>query len=233
MMAKVDEQAQSAGQSSLVNDLSNNTQSKPKPRRGRPPKVNRELEDTKAELIRSGLAQLTEKGFAQSGIDPILKQVGVPKGSFYYYFASKEAFGQAVLDSYASYFAYKLDKHLLDDTNPPLMRISLFVQSAIDGMARFDFKRGCLVGNLGQEVDQLPGSFRPKLIAIFESWQQRLQACLELAKQQGEIAPATNCKLYAEHFWVGWEGAVSRARLVQRAQPLRHYLDCFLAGLPR
>jgi TetR/AcrR family transcriptional repressor of nem operon len=56
-------------------------------RRGRPPKIARENQDTKAELIRSGLEQLTKNGFASSGIDQILKKVAVPKGSFYHYFA--------------------------------------------------------------------------------------------------------------------------------------------------
>ena len=88
-----------------------------KPRRGRPPKNTRDNSDTKAELIRSGLEQLTENGFASSGIDPILKKVGVPKGSFYHYFASKEAFGLAVIESYANYFAKKLDSCLLDQCN--------------------------------------------------------------------------------------------------------------------
>ena len=135
-----------------------------KPRRGRPPKIIRENNDTKAELIRSGLEQLTEYGFASSGIDQILKRVNVPKGSFYHYFASKEAFGQAVIESYANYFARKLDVCLLDESYSPLARLHNFVEGAKVGMARHQFKRGCLVGNLGQEVDLLPESFRQQLI---------------------------------------------------------------------
>ncbi|MGM0537448.1 MAG: TetR/AcrR family transcriptional regulator, partial [Pseudomonadota bacterium] len=61
-----------------------------KPRRGRPPRVTRDDPDTRASLIRSGLEVLTEQGFTASGIDGILRRVGVPKGSFYYYFDSKE-----------------------------------------------------------------------------------------------------------------------------------------------
>jgi len=98
--------------------------------------------NTKAELIRSGLEQLTEKGFASSGVDQILKKVGVPKGSFYHYFASKEAFGQAVIEKYASYFANKLDACLLDEAYPPLARIGHFVDDAKTGMIRHHFKRG-------------------------------------------------------------------------------------------
>jgi len=204
-----------------------------KPRRGRPPKVSRESQDTKNKLIRSGLQQLTEHGFTSSGIDQILKNVGVPKGSFYYYFTNKEAFGQAVIDKYATYFANKLDIFLLDESYPPLTRISNFVEDAKIGMSRHQFKRGCLIGNLGQEVDLLPENFRPQLIDIFLYWQQCLAKCLKAAQVKGDISITANCELLAEYFWIGWEGAVSRARLVQSTTPLENYLNQFILGLPK
>ncbi|MDO6486303.1 TetR/AcrR family transcriptional regulator [Colwellia sp. 6_MG-2023] len=204
-----------------------------KPRRGRPPKASHENRDTKAELIRSGLEQLTENGFASSGIDKILKKVKVPKGSFYHYFASKEAFGQAVIDNYAKYFANKLDTCLLDESYPALKRISNFVEDAKIGMIRHNFKRGCLVGNLGQEVDLLPESYREQLVDIFHSWQHRVAQCLITAKAEGQLSATADCELLAEFFWIGWEGAVSRSKLVQSTQPLDNYFNCFISSLPR
>ncbi|MEL0658142.1 TetR/AcrR family transcriptional regulator [Psychromonas arctica] len=204
-----------------------------KPRRGRPLKSAQENRDTKAELIRSGLEQLTESGFASSGIDPILKRVGVPKGSFYHYFSSKEAFGLAVIESYANYFANKLDTYLLDESYPPLMRIKNFADNAKAGLERHHFKRGCLVGNLGQEVDLLPESFRQILIDIFDAWQLRISQCFKLAQTHGDLSITADCDQLAECFWIGWEGAVSRTRLVQSTTPLDNYLDNFIAGLPR
>ena len=204
-----------------------------KPRRGRPPKISRENHDTKAELIRSGLEHLTEHGFASSGIDQIVKKVGVPKGSFYHYFANKEAFGQAVIENYAAYFARKLDINLLNKNHSPLTRIHNFVEDAKLGMSRYEFKRGCLVGNLGQEVDVLPNSFREQLIDILMSWQKRIAICLLEAKDKGEISCTANCDLLAENFWVGWEGAVSRAKLVQNTKPLDNHFTYFIDSLPR
>lgn len=204
-----------------------------KPRRGRPPKAGRENTDTRAALIRSGLEHLTENGFAGSGIDTILKKVGVPKGSFYFYFASKEAFGHAVLNSYASYFAGRLCKALTDNSVSPLNRIGVFVSSAGEGMEKYHFKRGCLVGNLGQEVDALPESFRSRLTEIFVDWQRHLSRCLQAAQQEGELSASADCDILAEVFWTGWEGAVSRAKLEQSTRSLDLYLQFYLAGLPR
>ncbi|MGR6782041.1 acrylate utilization transcriptional regulator AcuR [Moritella viscosa] len=202
-----------------------------KPRRGRPPKVPRENSNTRALLIRSGVEVLTEIGFAAAGIDGILKKVGVPKGSFYYYFKSKEDFGQAVIDNYANYFAAKLDKCLLDESIAPLQRIVKFADEAKQGIVKFEFKRGCLVGNLGQEVATLPQSYRLVLQDIFTVWQTKMQACLETAQQQGDISLDINCEQQAEYFWIGWEGAVMRARLVQSVQPLNLYIATFIASI--
>ncbi len=118
---------------------------------GGPPKVDRDNLETREALLRRGLEVLTEQSFSATGLDYILKEIGIPKGSFYHYFTSKEAFGRAVLDEYARYFAQRLDHWLLDEALSPLERLVGFVQSAKSGMARHDYRRGCMVGNLGQK----------------------------------------------------------------------------------
>jgi TetR/AcrR family transcriptional repressor of nem operon len=200
---------------------------------GRPPKVERENVDTRDALIRCGVEVLTEQGFSVTGIDGILKRVGVPKGSFYHYFASKEQFGRAVLDSYAAYFARRLDRWLLDETLTPLERLAGFVQHSRASMARHGFRRGCLVGNMGQEVSMLPEGFREQLEIIFQAWQSRLALCLDQAKTAGELPLHADCDELAAYFWIGWEGAVLRARLVQSDAPLNTFITGFLRGLPQ
>lgn len=204
----------------------------PKPRRGRPPKAVYQNRDTKAALIRSGLEHLTETGFTASSIDVILKKVGVPKGSFYFYFSSKEAFGHEVMANYAQFFAKKLDKSLLDTSFSPLTRIANFVEGAKAGMATYDYKRGCLVGNLWQEVGLLPQGYREALLEILESWQHRIADCLREAQQVGELSKNADCEGLSVFFWTGWEGAVSRARLEKSDVPLNNYLAFFIKGLP-
>ena len=209
------------------------TIAKPQVRRGRPPKVAREHADTREVLLRCGMEVLTEQGFAVTGIDTVLKRVSVPKGSFYHYFDSKEAFGQAVLQRYAEYFARKLDRWLLNEDVLPLQRLRNFVEDAKAGMTKYQFRRGCLVGNLGQEVVVLPESFRNELEAVLLDWQQRLAACLREAVRQGQIAPDSDCEALAAFFWIGWEGAVLRARLVQDVRPLDVFTDGFITGITR
>ena len=201
--------------------------------RGRPPKRIDERLETREALIRRGTEVLTEKGFSATGLDEVLRQIGVPKGSFYHYFDSKEAFGLEVVDHYAAYFALKLDRWFDDESRAPRARLAGFIEAAKEGMARHAYRRGCLIGNLGQEMSALPESYRDRLEAVFQDWQARLAACLEVARRCGEIAPDADCERLAAFFWIGWEGAVLRARLMRSAAPLDLFAQEFVSVIKR
>ena len=201
-----------------------------KPRRGRPAKSPEQLRAMRSTLIRRGMELLTERGYSATGIDAILKPTGVPKGSFYYYFESKDAFVAEVIDAYAAFFASLLDKHLLDARHPPLERILKFVEAAAAGMARYEFRRGCLLGNLGQEVSTLPEPFRFQIETVFADWEARLAQCLQEAQQLGQLSNHTAPTTLAYLFWIGWEGAVLRAKLERTDRPLKLFARAFLAN---
>src|SRR6201994_1006737 len=169
-------------------------------RRGRPPKEFAGYSTTRDRLIRAGVVMLTEKGYSATGIEEVLRSVDVPKGSFYHYFPSKEAFGAELIDSYASYFSRKLDSFFLNEQQPPLERLRGFTDDATSAMARFGYTRGCLVGNLGQEMGALPESYRQRLFAVFIDWQQRTARCLRGAQTTGAISSSHDCDWLAEFF---------------------------------
>ncbi|TYK66986.1 TetR family transcriptional regulator C-terminal domain-containing protein [Colwellia echini] len=202
--------------------------------RGRPAKSGRDSAVTKDELIRSGVEHFTQFGFAASGLDQILKKVSIPKGSFYYYFASKEAFGLAVIDYYDNYFCRKLDAHLSNENLPLKQRLTSFVDDAKAGIEKYDFKRGCLVGNLEQEIALLPDSHREKLFQVMQGWQNKVSKYLTDLNAGFTDNPNHSLELsnietdsLAEFFWLGWEGAVSRCKLVKSTQPIDLFMHHF------
>lgn len=205
----------------------------PRPRRGRPPKIARSNSDTRALLIQTGVETFTEFGFSATGIETVLKKVAVPKGSFYHYFTSKEAFGLAVIDAYDDYFIAKLNRYLKQADVPPLERLINFTQSAGAGMKKYNFKRGCLVGNLNQELNHLSDKFKTRLLKSYSLWQAEINECLQLAQQQKMIAADVDTNKMSEFFWLGWEGAVMRAKLLNSASPLILYTEMFLRALLR
>lgn len=202
-------------------------------RRGRPPKIGDTQEYAREKLIRAGVVVLTEKGFSAVGLEEILRSAGVPKGSFYHYFDSKDQFGATLVDAYADYFAKKLERWFSDESSAPLQRLRNFIDDAKAGMARFDYRRGCLVGNLGQEMGSLPEPFRAQLRDVFLDWQRRTARCLRAAQTAGDIPADRDCGQLAAFFWIGWEGAVLRAKLERSAAPLEIFAEAFFAALAR
>lgn len=190
--------------------------------RSQPPKAN--IRDA---LIRCGVELCTETGFQVTGIETILRRVGVPKGSFYHYFKNKHEFGMAVIDSYADYFGKKLDRFLTDESFPPLQRLRNFTHNAQAGMARFEFRRGCLVGNLGQELAGLDEEFRMRLENTLRDWERKTASCLDAAKHAGEISESSDTQELAVFFWVGWEGAILRSKLTRSSAPMVLFADRF------
>jgi len=197
-----------------------------KPRRGRPP-IAPEASATRQRLIRVGLEHLTEKGYSAVGVDEILNSAGVPKGSFYHYFSSKADFGLALVAAYDSYFIELLNRDFLQPARAPLDRLRDFTIRAEENMARHGFRRGCLVGNLGQEMGSLPEDFRIELIKVLEGWQARTAEILSQAQTEGTLGSGHDPDALAETFWIGWEGAVLRAKLELRRDPLRRFAAAF------
>ena len=206
-------------------------QSPKKRQRGRPPQHAKDGRDTRELLLRAGLEALTEKGFAATGIDEILRRVEVPKGSFYHYFKSKEAFGAELIERYGLYFERKLARHLTNESLPPLDRLRAFIAEAQAGIIKYDYQRGCLIGNLGQEMGALPESFRVLLNGVFIDWQAHVARCLSEAQAVGDISKNLNCKQIAAFFWIGWEGAVLRSKLERNPEALNIFTEGFFIGL--
>lgn len=201
-----------------------------KRRRGRPPKDASGQNETRLQLVRAGVELLTEAGYSSTGLDAILKRVQIPKGSFYHYFKSKEAFGEALIENYNSYFKAKLSKHL-QTTQQPLQGFFAFVDDAVFGLEKYHFRRGCLVGNLGQELNTLPAHYRQLLNEVFREWQSLVAGYLAAEQKLGHISEHCDCEQQAALFWTGWEGAVLHAKLQQSAEPLRQFSDYFAATL--
>jgi TetR/AcrR family transcriptional repressor of nem operon len=189
--------------------------------------------DTRTALIRCGTEMCTEHGFEVTRIDEVLKRVGVPKGSFYHFFHTKRDFGEAVIDNYAQYFQRKLDRLLHDESRKPLQRLADFVDEAVRGMSRFQFQRGCLVGNLGQELGGLDDSFRCQLEAVLLKWQETTSECLRDAIAVGELAPDTDVEQLSAFFWIGWEGAILRAKLQRDPAPMTLFAEVFFTSIAR
>ena len=69
-------------------------------------------DDTRQHLLDTGHRMMAEKGFTSVGLNEILQTAGVPKGSFYHYFKSKELYGQALLADYFVGYLADMERRL-------------------------------------------------------------------------------------------------------------------------
>jgi TetR/AcrR family transcriptional regulator, transcriptional repressor for nem operon len=182
-------------------------------------------ESTKAVLLETGKKFFLENGYNHSGIESILQAAGVPKGSFYYYFANKEDFGLQVLNQFAEGIGANFERHQADTTLSPLGRLRSYFEEVCTRLAKQQCRHGCLVGNLSQEMADQSEPFRARLEEIFEGWRDRYAECLKEAQDAGEISPALDVRELAEFCLSGWQGAILRAKVARNIGPLRIFID--------
>ncbi|OWT63945.1 TetR/AcrR family transcriptional regulator [Candidimonas nitroreducens] len=185
---------------------------------------------TREKLIWCGTELLTERGFHAIGIEEVLKIAGVAKGSFYHFFESKQAFLIAVIEKCREYYNKKYEEILLNPSRPPLDRVQDFAAQAIAGMEKFEFRRGCLVGNLGQELASMDNHIASLLNEIMQSWEDVLAQCLQEGVDCGDISKSVDVRRQAQFFFIGWQGAVLRSKLRKSSEPLSLFVDVFLAA---
>jgi TetR/AcrR family transcriptional regulator, transcriptional repressor for nem operon len=188
--------------------------------------------DTKQRLLEQGIAMLLEQGYHNLGVAGLLEATGIPKGSFYYYFKSKEGFGIEVIDLYMQSVDGALDYALGDMSKAPLQRIRYFFE-LVEKSYQTQGYLGCLLGGLGQELSGVSASFQKKVEACFSKIADRFQICLDEARKRGELPEDSDSRQLAELLVNCWEGAALRSRIRRNPSPLGEMLDFYFSAITK
>jgi len=179
---------------------------------------------TKQLLLEAGMETILEKGYNNTGIQEVLDAVNVPKGSFYYYFDSKEDFALQIIDFFAENFANRILRHLRDTSLTPLNRLKSYCQTNKEMIVGWHCRKGCLIGNLSQEMADQSESLRGRLENVMSRWRDLFAACIAEGQAVGEIPARQNAHELAEFFLSGWEGAVMRAKSTRSEEPMNVFI---------
>ena len=170
--------------------------------------------EVRKRLLAAGRDLIHARGFGASGVKDITDAAGVPKGSFYAYFASKEAFAAAILEAYWVDIETRFVP-LLEGDGPTLQRITAFFHALADDHEAGDFLLGCLIGNLSLELSSNSEPVRAELISILERWGNALADCLRSGgRQRGVEAEDVASRLIE-----AWEGAALRGKMIRSRTP--------------
>ena len=183
--------------------------------------------DTRNHIIQTGADLIGQKGFGATGINAVLTAAGVPKGSFYHYFSSKHDFGLAVIDTFAEEYDAKLDRILNDTSRTCVDRLRAYFDTGFETMTGCEYTRGCLIGNLGQELAGQNEAFRQRLDTVFASWEKRFEQCLAEAQRAGDISAGIDPADAASFLLSGWEGAILRSKVLKSTEPMERFVRVF------
>src|SRR5271170_1215899 len=188
-------------------------------------------ESTKVLLLDKGTEIMLEKGYNNTGIMEVLQATGVPKGSFYHYFESKEDFGLQIINHFDQLSCEKLDATVSNETLRPLERLKAFCDFGIEKFLTQKCRKGCLIGNLSQEMADQSEVFRKRLLEIQTASRQRFVDCIAAAQQAGEVRRDCPAEDLAEVFQSAWGGATTRAKTSKTVEPMQAFVRVIFGTL--
>ncbi len=154
--------------------------------------------DTRQHILDTGNRIIAAKGFSCVGLAELLQASDVPKGSFYHYFKSSEAFGQALLQDYFDNYLGQLDTLFgTPGLDGRTQLLALFRPVAQHPGAGDRNEQKCLVVKLGAEVADLSEAMWLTLRDGTDRIIGRLADCVESGVADGSLPALEPCPRHA------------------------------------
>ena len=176
-------------------------------------------------LLQAGVSVFSTSGFNGSSVQDITDVAGVPKGSFYNHFDSKEALGAAVIEHFWTHKASRKLAVLDAGATRPLQRLQNYFHGVATEFEADGYSCGCFIGNMTAELSDHSAVISEQLSDIYARWTRRVAACLAEAQQAGDLASGTDPVVLATFALNAWEGALLRARVEKSGRPLQQFVD--------
>ena len=185
--------------------------------------------NTREEIIRKGAELIHAQGFNATGLQQILQAAGIPKGSFYFYFKSKEDFGLEIIDYFSKIINGIFMRYLSDKKTPPLKRLEKLLDFYEAAFQKSGYALGCPIGNLSLELADTNERLRVHLGGVIETLIAQIELCLQEAKRDKSIPASLNTADTARFIFHGFEGAVLHMKVVKSIEPFRSFRS-YLTG---
>lgn len=189
------------------------------------------MNDTRQTLIRAGADLFLRRSYQGTGINEVLKATGIPKGSFYHFFDSKEAFGVAVVRFHTEKLYNRWEKILLDGELMPRERLAVLLSSAAERLEMQDYSGGCPLGVMAQEMAALSEPLRLAVREGIDGCIERLSACICEGRIRGDIAPGIDAATAAECLFYALQGALIAAKATHSTDSVNAVRAMFLERL--
>jgi TetR/AcrR family transcriptional repressor of nem operon len=175
--------------------------------------------DVRENILATGQRLMAGKGFSAVGLNEILAQAGVPKGSFYHYFGSKDAFGEALLENYFVDYLAELDVTLSLPGLTMAQRLLRYFEVWQQTQSFFDCQGKCLAVKMAAEVADLSESMRLAIKRGTSGIVSRLAKAIETGVAEGSLTIAGDADSTALNLYQLWLGASVMVKIERHTQP--------------
>jgi TetR/AcrR family transcriptional repressor of nem operon len=163
-------------------------------------------------ILEIGTDIILKNGYNNVGLNKILKTANIPKGSFYYYFKSKEDFGIQVIKFYSENSLIFLNGYLTDASKEPKERIISFFEDMQKVYVDKEFKEGCLLGNSSLELSDMSEAFSNSVANELNKWQDCFELCIKEGQDANTIKKEESAKDMSDFILTTWEGSLLRMK---------------------
>lgn len=167
----------------------------------------RKSHDTKARLLEVGITTMSRHGYAGAGLSQMLNTAGVPKGSFYNFFSSKENFAACALDTYMSIILGLIETQR-QQAIPAIDQLISVHQLLIQFIRQHDYKSGCLLGVFAAELGDQAPKLHGRMLAHKKAWLDHYVEILAEAQGQRDIRRDLPSEILAQLVWTQWQGGL-------------------------
>lgn len=174
---------------------------------------------TKLHILDTAQRLVAAKGFSGVGLKDILASAGVPKGSFYHWFSSKEAFGVDLLDHYFSKYLAEIDGILFAPQESSRNRLLSYCQFWRKNQEQEDPDAKCLAVKLGAEVSDMSEEMRLALKKGTSAIIERMGRVIEGGVRDGSITSTRTPHHLAETLYQLWMGASVMYKITREGKP--------------
>lgn len=181
--------------------------------------------DSKQGMLDAALGLMSQRGFTAVGLNEILQTAGVPKGSFYHYFESKESFGQALLERYFDEYLDEMENVLAAGAGKAGDRLMRYWQNWADTQHADSPCSKCLVVKLAAEVADLSEAMRQTLMRGTDGIVARLAQAIEEGVADGSLRHDLAPRALAQTLYQQWLGASLLEKINRDKAPLKTALS--------
>ena len=166
------------------------------------------MSNTKDHIIEAASRLMHLQGFNHTSIDEVLRESGVGKGNFYYYFKSKEELGYAIVENNLKQFSQYVIGKAFGNHRDALSQVDDFLDIILELHRQRNCAGGCPLGNMAMELSDIHEGFRKKFQGIFESWRMHVSTVLQKAKESGQLSDHADPTSLAQFIVASVEGAI-------------------------